>query len=198
MKLWCNSYKSLLHIQVRLFPIFVLRVQDFFFVRKDTNTQHRASTLMIRIAVLTRQDLQTEGKKIRRQPIFSTGFFFHVVQPRHLLDPQSHFLMSLGRLFYYSDRQGVSTLMKFHVLYFHKIVIVMKRFLVCFFPFFFLYTRSRPMCTQGKAFSLSDQGLRPYCIVHIIAQSQSCFCYACSIVATISLGVIYNHVRVLA
>ena len=71
----------------------------------------------------------------------------------------------------------------------------MKSFLFCLFPFFFLYTKRRPMCAQGKVFSLSDRGLRPYCIVHIIAQSQSCFCNACSrrssaavgIVATISL-----------
>ena len=73
-------------------------------------------------------------------------------------------------------------------------------------PSFFLYTKCRPMSAQGKAFSLSDRGLRLYCIVHTIAQSQSCFCNAfssrsstaVSIVSTILLLVIHDHVRVLA
>ena len=78
---------------------------------------------------------------------------------------------------------------------FSLVTLTWKVSFFCFSPFFFLYTKRRPMCAQGKAFSLSDRGLRPYCIVHIIAQSQSCFCNACSsrssaavsIVATISL-----------
>ena len=74
---------------------------------------------------------------------------------------------------------------------FFPITLTWKVSFFCLFPFFFLYTKRRPMCAQGKVFSLSDRGLRPYCIVHIIAQSQSCFCNACSsrssTVATISL-----------
>ena len=103
------------------------------------------------------------------------------------------FLNSWSESCFYCSVSNEFIFFSFASLFSHHIN--MKSFLFCFFPFFFLYTKRRPMCAQGKVFSLSDRGLRPYCIVHIIAQSQSCFCNACSsrsstavrIVATISL-----------